>query len=187
MRAMNLPSDTLPLHCHPATPAPAVRALTARARRTAEGLTLTFLLQGDIARLRIARPQTQPAYTERLWEQTCFEAFIARAGEAGYREFNFAPSGDWAIYAFSAYRTPLALDPLPAPRIVAQQTDGRLELDVHLAHASLPCGNGAWDIGLSAVVEAADLGDGRHSYWALRHAAERPDFHRRESFTLRLD
>ena len=36
-------------------------------------------------------------------------------------------------------------------------------------------------LGLSAVCEARD---GSLQYWALRHPAERPDFHDRRSFAL---
>ena len=35
-------------------------------------------------------------------------------------------------------------------------------------------------------VEAADVVDGSHSYWALHHPAALPDFHHRDGFTLEL-
>ncbi len=177
----------LPLHCHPTTTAPAVRALTALAETADDGgLKLTFLIQGDIARLRIPEARPCPTRTDRLWEQTCFEAFIARPGEKSYREFNFAPSGDWALYGFSDYRTPMSLDTSYPPRIEAIKTEGRFEINVHLIPECLPPRTECWEIGLTAVVEAADIREGCHSYWALHHAGELPDFHRRESFILRL-
>jgi hypothetical protein len=38
-------------------------------------------------------------------------------------------------------------------------------------------------MGLSAVIEERD---GMLSYWALRHAPGKPDFHRRDGFALEL-
>jgi hypothetical protein len=44
-----------------------------------------------------------------------------------------------------------------------------------------------WQVGLSAVVEAADTIDGGRSYWALHHPAPHPDFHQRAAFALVLN
>ena len=65
----------------------------------------------------------------------------------------------------------------------------RLELEVLIAAAALPPTAAAarLQVGLAAVVEAADVVDGGHSYWALHHPASLPDFHHRDSFRLELD
>jgi hypothetical protein len=39
------------------------------------------------------------------------------------------------------------------------------------------------ELGIACVIERLD---GTKSYWALRHPAERPDFHRRDAFLVRL-
>jgi hypothetical protein len=180
----------LVLLCHPATPAPVVRSVEARAERTASGdLALAYRLRGDMVRLRIP-PPTAPQRAECLWEHSCFEAFIAIAGDPAYHEFNFSPSGEWASYAFAGYRQPAAVTtPLPAPRLTATLSAGRLELEVLIAAAALPPNAAAarLQVGLAAVVEAADVVDGGHSYWALHHPASLPDFHHRDSFRLELD
>ena len=184
-----MPNDppNLALCFHPTTPAPLVRALDVRAAWTAAGsLQISYCLWGDIARLRV--PDDQPARrADQLWEHTCFEAFVADPGSPAYREFNFSPAGLWASYDFSGYRQrDDTADEIVAPQIVTRRYAGRLEVDATLAASALPAGAAALDIGLCAVVEAADTVDGQHSYWALAHCAARPDFHRRESFTLRL-
>jgi len=178
---------TLSLICHPTTPAPVVRSLEVRIGNSADGsIKLYYCLRGDIARLRIPDERAHDR-TDQLWEHTCFEAFIGVRGESGYREFNFSPSGQWAAYAFISYRQ--AEEQLPeisAPTIVARRTDGRLEVDVTLSADALPPNPGreAWEIGLSAVVEESDTVDGSHSYWALRHPSQRPDFHHRDALAL---
>jgi hypothetical protein len=118
--------------------------------------------------------------------------FVGATGHAAYREFNFSPSGQWAAYAFSDYRErdpalEEALAQVAAPRIVARLSAGRLELEARIAAAALPTPTeGTLLLAVAAVVEAADLVDGCHSYWALRHPAARPDFHHRDGFVLPL-
>ncbi|MBK7424003.1 MAG: DOMON-like domain-containing protein [Propionivibrio sp.] len=175
------------LLCHPATPAPVVRAVEASAMMRADGgLSLAFRVWGDMVRLLI--PMTGASErTDLLWEHTCFEAFVAGAGEPAYREFNFSPSGQWAAYAFSDYRQrdeALAIN--NAPQITSRLYAGRMEIEARLAPGGLPACAGGLQIGLAAVIEAADVVDGSHSYWALRHPALRPDFHHRDAFSLEL-
>ena len=184
-----MPNDdqTLALTCHPLNAAPAVRALEVRTAWTDTcSLQISYCLWGDIARLRV--PDEQPGRpADGLWEHTCFEAFVALPGRLAYREFNFSPSGLWAGYAFAAYRQrDESSGEIPAPQIVTRRSAGRLEVDALIPPSALPDDADALDVGLCAVVEAADVVDGHHSYWALTHGAARPDFHLRDSFTLRL-
>lgn len=133
-------------------------------------------------------PDARPAEAaDELWRHTCCELFVRAAGEAAYREFNFSPSGQWASYRFSAYRIRDVSRPnhiLPAPRIeFASSADG-WTLRARLAAAALPKAAAAQiELGIAVVLEAADAS---LSYWALRHAAARPDFHHSESFVLRF-
>ena len=108
---------------------------------------------------------------------------MAGQGEAGYREFNFSPSGQWAAYAFSDYRQrDPAWQAVLAPQHAAGCQDGSWQLQAHIPVALLP--NTPWRLGLSAVLEHAD---GALSYWALTHPGERPDFHHHASFCLDPD
>ena len=132
--------------------------------------------------LCIPEPSTARA-SDGLWQHTCFEAFVAESDDAGYREFNFSPSGEWASYRFAAYREPDAL-PLPAspPRTSFRRGDDGFELDALLAPELLPPGK-ALAIGLTAVSKplTAARATGR-----CRHCAAQPDFHLRASFSLTL-
>jgi hypothetical protein len=146
---------------------------------------MTFRLDGDIPRIRVPSPSV-PRIATQLWRHTCFEAFIAMEGQQAYHEFNFAPSGEWAVYAFSAYRNggPLANE-MMRPHIDVRSTDSRLDLDtlVRLEALSAIHPRASLRVGLSAVIEASD----GLSYWALRHPADKPDFHDGDGFALLLE
>lgn len=180
-RPMPLAPRTFALHCHPATPCDVVTALGASATPAPDGgLHLRFVLTGDLARLRIPTPAAQPGATDGLWRHTCCEAFVATPHDAAYREFNLSPSGDWAAYRFSAERQrDTAAPPLPAPRIVCTHDAQALHLQAWLPPEALPPPTEGRLLGLTAVIEQTD---GRLSYWALAHAAARPDFHLRASW-----
>ncbi len=179
----------LALVCHPATPAPVVRTIEVDATRAVDGaLVFHYCLRGDIVRLLIPHAG-EASCADALWEHTCFEAFIGLAGQPAYREFNFSPSGQWAAYAFADYRQRTAPADLSAPpRITARLFSGRIEVEavVPLAALPSPAAETTLQVGICAVVEARDVVEGRHSYWALRHATGRPDFHDRRGFALEL-
>lgn len=174
------------LLCHPATPMPCVEALEIVLAPGGEGgLAARFDCRCPAGSLRL--PEARPAgRADELWRHTCCELFVGARADAAYREFNWSPSGEWAAYAFSAYRegaTPAA-NAVPPAGISFEAGEQGWTLRAQLAAAALP-GAAATEIelGVAVVLEAAD---GKMSYWALRHAAARPDFHRRESFVLRL-
>ena len=174
------------LECHPSTPTESVRAIQVLVRRSASAeLQLTYRLDGDIARINIPAPVAPRIGTE-LWRHTCFEAFIKVEGQTAYHEFNFAPSGEWCIYALSGYRkgAPVA-DATMRPHIALRANGSRLELDalVPLDTLSSVHSRAVLRVGLSAVIEASD----GFSYWALRHSANKPDFHDTDGFTLLLE
>jgi hypothetical protein len=174
------------LTCHPDTNDPGLRGIAARVAWTQpRSLALSYTLKGDLAHLRIP-PPSFARRAEGLWQHTCFEAFISAKGRSEYHEFNFAPSGEWAAYAFRRYRdgAPLAAQG-PTPAISVRSAQDLLELDALLDIERLPAMQAPVRllIGLCAVIED---GQGRLSYWALKHPPGKPDFHHPDSFALEL-
>jgi hypothetical protein len=174
------------LRCHPSTRTETVQVIAALVRRSADAeLRVTYRLDGDIARIRVPSPVV-PRISTQLWRHTCFEAFVAVKAQPAYHELNFAPSGEWAVYAFGGYRNggPLA-DDMMRPHIAVRSTGSRLELDavVRLDALSAVHPRASLRIGLSAVIEASD----GLSYWALSHRADKPDFHDADGFALLLE
>ena len=158
--------------------------MSASATLTVDGaLALRYEVLGDENKLLIPAPQP-PGAADGLWQHTCCEAFVAAVDGVEYHEFNFSPSGQWAIYRFSAYRERDAgYQPSVAPTIGFQRRPDGFRLDALLARELLPAAR-QFHIGLTAVIEAAA---GGKSYWALAHGAAQPDFHLRQSFVLTLD
>lgn len=176
--------DPIALQPHPATPGPAVTRFTVTVTRAAD-LRFAYELRGDLAAIALP-PLAMPGFADDLWRHTCFEAFIGRADDPGYYEYNFSPSGRWAVYAFADQRRRIDLDPAALAPTMAWRHDGeRLSLDATVPLARLPrVADAVLLVGVSAVIETRD---GTQSFWALRHAGDRPDFHRPEARTLRLE
>jgi len=154
--------------------------VAAASRNTAGDLVLAYRLDG-VSSLELPRP-VAPGPADGLWQQTCCEAFVGRPDAPAYREFNFSPSGLWAVYDFTGYRQRADGWCPPAP----PWTDCRIDADTLHLTANIPAAllpAGASRLGLS-VVAATPAGE--KSYWALAHFAAQPDFHLAASFTLPL-
>ena len=170
------------LTCHPQTPSQSVREIDVVVVEAKSGsLMLSFRLAGDMSALSIPDSRS-PRRADRLWRHTCFEAFVMEGEGPEYREFNFSPSGEWAVYDFRAYRDGGVSENELAPGIVVHKSVDRLELGAEIGQGLLPHGR-QLRLGLSAVVEDAG---GLLSYWALRHPPGRPDFHHTDAFALQM-
>jgi hypothetical protein len=147
-------------------------------------LTLQYEASGDTSGLLIPAARAA-ARAHGLWRHTCFEAFLAGAGQAGYLELNFSPSGEWAVYRFRDYRDGmLAVTPESPPRIVVETSRERLAMSVEIPLRSIDVADEhPLRVGLAAVIESRS---GTLSYWALRHPAGEPNFHHPDSFALML-
>jgi hypothetical protein len=124
---------------------------------------------------------TEPWRADELWRTTCLEAFVRGQEDDNYREWNFAPSGNWAAYDFSAYREDMARAEVGSPPYIRME-DNFTWWSVG-ATIAVEAGK-QWQLGLSAVLEEKD---GTKSYWALAHPpGEKPDFHHPDCFVARL-
>jgi hypothetical protein len=138
-----------------------------------------FGVGAPVDRFVIPEP-LDPARTDGLWQTTCFEAFLRAEGEEGYREWNFAPSGQWAAYDFTGYRADTTNADVDSPPYVRMEDNftwwalgATIAVDAALT----------WALGLSAILEERG---GTKSYWALAHPSEEPDFHAADCFAARL-
>jgi hypothetical protein len=114
-----------------------------------------------------------------LWQSTCFEAFLGEFGESGYWELNFSPGQRrWSCYRFEAYRLPqppVASEDLELIQVECSADTMKCTVLAKKEMRSLECS-------LTAVI----VTEAGIRYFALTHASTKPDFHRRDSFSLRL-
>jgi hypothetical protein len=174
------------LTVHPSQSNPAVSRIEAQVHTLDSGmLSFRYSLKADMAHVRMP-PAGTGARADGLWRHTCFEAFVAPAGEAAYHEFNFSPSLDWAMYRFNAYREGMSpLKAARAPEISLKRLDRGLELCASVSVGDMADlrGAGPLRIALAAVIEDEN---GRLSYWGLRHPPGKPDFHHPDGFALEV-
>ncbi len=167
----------------PGKPHPKI-AISVEATRLAPGrLRLWYIVTGAVDALKVPA-HLPPSREDGLWHRTCCEAFVLSVGGTAYREINLSPSSQWAAYDFSDYRHGGQDAAMPAPVISISEMRGKrfaIGADLHVESAAMA--KAPWRLGLSMVVEEKT---GGKSWWALKHSADKPDFHRAESFTLTL-
>jgi hypothetical protein len=150
-----------------------------------DSLRLSYIVTGNINGISMP-PAAAATRADQLWEHTCFEAFIRASSGAGYYEFNFSPSTQWAAYMFSGYRSRMEMaTEICEPAIEIRSSPHRYTLQAALELGSLPSlsHKSPWRLGLSAVIENTS---GRKAYWALAHPPGKPDFHHEDCFAYEL-
>lgn len=181
-----LPAPVHVLTPHPASPWPSLLRvevlLSVAGSIEGPGLLVEYLVGGPVDELAdLAIPPAQASGpADGLWQATCFELFVGRPDDPGYREFNFSPSGQWACYGFERerQRTP-APYPVHSPPLLDRRPDASPGLMAWVPATLLP--DRPWLMGLSAVLAHRD---GQLAFLALHHPKSRPDFHDRAGWTL---
>jgi hypothetical protein len=147
-------------------------------------LAVRYALHGPQGRVAIPAPAVLPARRERLWQETCFEFFLAIKNSPRYWEFNLSPSGDWNVYRFADYRQEMQEEPAFASLPFSVQTrSDSLVLALELDLGGIVPVDQPMQVAISAVIKP---GDGEATYWALTHGTPRADFHRRDHFVIEL-
>lgn len=174
------------LSCHPDFPADTITSVEAHVEYQAPGqFIFHYTVRGAPDQLLLPEsPLAERA--DNLWQSTCFEAFIGAPGSPAYLELNFAPSGQWAAYAFSGYREAMSnVELVKAPQIETTAGTAHFELAAAVDLSGLAIAEVAGlDAALTAVIQEKN---GQKSLWALSHAPGSPDFHKRECFVHKLE
>lgn len=177
------------LQCHPQCPVarrPATAVDAIVGFQPDGGLRMSYRCKSLPEAIRIPERKAAVAMDE-LWRATCCELFVGAGNGLAYREFNFSPSGEWAVYGFLAYRQrdDFCYSYGAAPDITFVPSHDGWTLTATIPSTLLDhvfdSTATSVDISVTAVLEAAD---GALSYWALTHPREIPDFHDRAGFIL---
>jgi len=171
--------QTYRLKPHPKTPPLEVSAISVTMMRLMGGDLLLRYRINNSSKVVVPRGYAHRSQDD-LWRRTCLEFFIYEQN-GRYREFNFAPAGDWAAFQFASYRK-LAGDYVPetAPQIDFQRGPQVITATVRLPVRLL---DGVKSAALCAVIEEEG---GHHSLWSLVHCRDEPDFHDPMSFAIRF-
>jgi hypothetical protein len=175
---------------HSDSRAPHVHSITVNAMRAGKpgALLVSYVVEGAL--IGIARPQKLfQQRADELWRHTCFEIFlkappIEEAEGDPYVELNFSPSMEWAAYRFRERRRGMQNIDIPAPAVdfnIGVQMELMAVVDL-TGVAELPPDR-PWKANITTIIEQTD---GEMSYWALRHAPDKADFHHPEGFVLDL-
>ena len=171
--------QTHSLDWHPAFMPQAVESVAVRWGAVGTGRVM-LRWRVDGGQKLLVPPRRSPARADDLWKTTCFELFLAFEG-GRYREFNFSPSGQWAAWDFSGYRSRTGdYTPVAIPSISADSGHRVFTTTVFIDAAELA---GARAASLTAVLQEKDK---RLSYWAARHPDLNPDFHNPACFVIPL-
>lgn len=158
--------------------------ITGSISRDSGVLAIRYVVHGPRAVLAIPAPAKVPARRQGLWEETCFELFLAGKDRRCYWEFNLSPGGHWNVYRFDDYREGMREEPAFAAlplRFEARRTSLSLALECSVDR--IMAADQCLEVAISAVLKHRD---GKTTYWALTHPGPFPDFHRRDSFVVAL-
>ena len=155
-----------------------------RIDRQNELISIEYELNGDLNTIASYSPSALPSRQFELWSATCFEFFIGIPGTSAYWEFNLSPTGDWNVFHLDDYRQGLQneLAFIALPFTIDRQANRillKLIFDIHKIINGLP----EVEISITAVIKSHR---NALSYWALTHTGTEADFHRRDSFILKL-
>lgn len=149
-----------------------------------DALHVCFTLNGPLNHLQIPAPASHPQRRDKLWQESCFEFFIAEVGAKTYWEVNLSPSGHWNVFRFDCYRQGMQQEKnIASLPIRITKSPHMFTLEVVLDLDGLHLTGKALQAGISAVLlsESNNL-----SFWALTHPCRKPDFHDRKGFLLFL-
>jgi hypothetical protein len=147
-------------------------------------LAVQYVLAGHLDEILIPPAAATPSRRDGLWEETCFELFLAPVGASSYWEINLSPAGHWNVYRFEDYRHGMreeaAIERLP---FAVYRGSEELRLEMTLGLGALPQWQGPLEAGISAVIVRRDA---EVVHWALAHSGRRADFHHRAGFIARV-
>lgn len=167
---------------HPFTETSQTKLITISAElflETSNKLKIDYEISGDLSAITWPPALKGSPRQDNLWNHTCLEAFFSASdkGESPYWEMNCSPSGAWNAYEFSSYREGMTHSSDTTVRLDgAQRESTSFLLQVEIENKK------AFKFDSFALTAVIEFTDGQKSYWAIRHALEKPDFHHRSGW-----
>ncbi len=151
--------------------------------RTANIIAVSYELHGS-EEIIIPAPSDVPLRKKDLWNETCLELFLGVKDSPRYWEFNLSPSGHWNVFRFDTYRQGMQeeMSFVSLPFTIENKSDS-LALHLKFDPGKIVRTAQPLEASVSAVIKQRN---GTITYWALNHHSAQADFHRRDSFIVRL-
>lgn len=172
----------LALQCHPAHPSRRVKGIGACASIDGTGnLSISYIVGSAAQHIEVGE-RKPPERLDNLWQTTCLEVFVRIRQTPAYLEYNLAPSGDWACYGFTGYRTGMTSPDSGIPQVHSMADGEQYCVDAVVPLPSQYYGQ-PLELAICAIIEETQ---GAKSYWALRHGEGPADFHDPDCFLHQL-
>jgi hypothetical protein len=143
--------------------------------RSGETIEVIFNWQDDDGKIVFSNEPRDGRFSG-LWQQTCFEMFIQPEGGKSYYEINLTPQRAWNVFSFEDYRLPQPPAEFSGAELKSFSYEpGKLRALFTLKGAQLEKVKASY----CAVIVLKDTGV---SYWSVKHADSKPNFHHFESF-----
>jgi hypothetical protein len=143
-------------------------------------LRVHYQIFGDLDKVEIVSVVDTPVRKHELWQETCFEFFLAIPSASSYWEFNLSPSGNWNVYRFHDYRQGMQEEQaFSSLTFQFQRESDHLSVDIDVNLRAIIPNFQELEIALTTVIKHCS---GEFTYWALNHTGNEADFHRRDSF-----
>jgi hypothetical protein len=147
-------------------------------------LNIVYMVSGAIDRIQLPTLNPNPTREWELWETTCFEAFFGVPDELNYWELNLAPNGNWNAFALTNYREGIVNESgIESIAITTDRTFDRFTLSATIPLGAIVPARKPLEMSVTTVIQTQDQVT---SYWAIAHCGSEADFHRRDSFGLKL-
>ena len=156
--------------------------VTGSIERTRTLLTIKYHVHDPDNLVKWPSDSLNPSRKDDLWKTTCLEFFFSESKSTKYWEVNLSPSRDWNVYHFDGYREGMKSE-AKILSIEIRAMDKTLVAILPLAPFDIEP-TATLELGVTAVVE--NKLDGDQSFWALIHTTNQADFHRRDSFVLKI-
>jgi hypothetical protein len=158
--------------------------IQAAVRRSGRVINISYRIQGHIDALSLPGPLISSRWKDFLWQQNCFELFLAGKDEVPYMEWNLSPDGSWNGYQFQGYRDGMKELKTEAPSITSARAEKLFIMDCSIELEQSFREKRMLQAGISAVIKSCT---GHLSYWAVHHPpGNKADFHDRRGFTIEL-
>jgi hypothetical protein len=158
--------------------------ITGDIARSSGKLSISYKLSGPLEEIMIPVLAGNRLRKNGLWEETCFEFFLAPVNSDHYWEFNLSTSGNWNVYRFTSCRQGMreetAFTELPFSVLLYSDF---LQLSLEVELERIVPADQPLKTGISAVIKTIN---GGINFWALTHPGPQPDFHRRDAFIIDL-